>query len=119
MIKHAKDKVTGDRSDEYKPRFKVTVPYRDNAFTCDVFDSSKELIDLDKVDAKGAKVAAIIQCTGVWFAGGKFGVSWKVVQMKVMPNKTKLVGYALVDVDDDHAASSTVVEAEEDAMRFC
>jgi hypothetical protein len=121
MIKHAKDKTTGERTDDYPPTFKVTVPFKDNAFACDVFNSERELVDLNAIDTKGSKVTAIIQCTGVWFAGGKFGVSWKVVQMKVAPNKTKIVGYALVDLDDDdedEEEDAPAAPAADDALRY-
>ena len=116
LIKHAKDRHTGERTDAYPPTFKATVPQRDGAFACDVFDASRASVDLNAIDTKGARITAIIQCTGVWFAGGKFGVSWKVVQMKVSQNSTKLTGYALVDVDDDEGDAPTVHENERVVM---
>ena len=106
MIKHAKDRETGERTDKYPPTFKAGVPFRDNGFTCDVFNDRKQAItDLAEnlTQTKGAKVTAIVQCTGIWFAGGKFGVSWRVVQMKLVPNTTSLVGYAFRDDDDNDA----------------
>lgn len=106
LIKFAKDKRTGERTDAYPPTFKATVPFKEGAFLCDVFDADRNPADLGAMDTKGARVTAIIQCTGVWFAGGKFGVSWKVVQMKVAQNNTKLSGYALMDMDDDDAAAA-------------
>jgi hypothetical protein len=38
---------------------------------------------LEQVLCKWSNVTAIIQCTSVWFAGGKFGTTWKAVQMRV------------------------------------
>jgi hypothetical protein len=101
MLKYAKDKATGERTDDYPPTFKVTVPHKDGSFACDVFNAQRAPVDLGTVETKGSRITAIVQCTGVWFAGGKFGVSWKVKQMKVAPNSTKLVGYALIDDGDD------------------
>jgi hypothetical protein len=95
MVKYAKDKVTGERTDAYPPTVKVTVPHRDGSFTCDVFDANRNSADLVSIETKGSSITAIIQCTGIWFAGGKFGLSWRVVQMKVVPSSGKIRGFAL------------------------
>ena len=55
-----------------------------------------------KAPLQGSMVTAIIQCTGVWVAGGSaFGCSWKVVQLRVRPAMSQR-GYAF---RDDDAAS--------------
>ena len=94
MIKHAKDRKTGERTDKYPPTVKLTVPFRDGAFTCDVFDSTRQPVDINEIQTKGAQVTAIIKCAGIWFSGGKFGASWRVVQMKVAPNDMSFSGFA-------------------------
>lgn len=100
QIKYPKDRDTGERTDKYPSTFKLGVPFRDGAFACDVFDDNKQPVDINTIETKGAHVTAIVQCTGIWFAGGKFGASWRIVQMKVVPNKTAFVGYAFRDDDD-------------------
>jgi hypothetical protein len=69
LIKHAKDRETGERTDKYPPTFKLGVPFRDGAFVCDAFDDQRRTLNLNDIDTKGAKVTAIMQCTGLWFAG--------------------------------------------------
>lgn len=103
LIKFARDKTTGEKTDAYPPTFKASVPFRDGDFACDVFDATRKPVRLSDIDTKGSAVTAIIQCTGVWFAGGKFGVSWKIAQMKVVSSSSKLSGFALRDDDDDDA----------------
>ena len=49
---------------------------------------------LEEVLAKRAKVTAIIQCTGVWFAGGKFGTTWKAAQLRVDSQPEQIRGPA-------------------------
>ena len=49
---------------------------------------------LDQVLCKRSQVTAIIQCTGVWFAGGKFGTTWKAVQMRVDSQPEQIRGPA-------------------------
>jgi hypothetical protein len=100
LIKHAKDKTTGEFTDKFPATFKVNVPYKENRFTCEVYDDKRNIIDLDTVETKGSKVTAIIQFMGLWIAGGKFGSSWRVMQMKITPSAT-LRGYAFRDVPEE------------------
>lgn len=100
LIKHAKDKDTGEVTDKYPPTFKMNVPFKDGSFACEVYDDKRNLVDLSTLETKGARVTALIQCTGVWLAGGKFGSSWKVVQMKVVPSQ-RIKGYAFRDNPED------------------
>jgi len=114
IVKFAKDKATGEVTDKYPPTIKINLPYRDGRFDCEVYDKNEQLIDLKNVEneLKGAKVSAIIRLLSVWFAGGKFGVSWKVVQMQVTP-QTSIKGFAMRkleettadDIDDDDEVS--------------
>lgn len=109
LIRHAKDKMTGEITDKYPPTFKLTVPYKDGKFTCEAFDDKRESIDLSAVELKGSKVTAIIQCMGLWFAGGKFGSTWRIVQMKVVPNAI-IRGYAFKEIADDHVVEEDIDE---------
>ncbi len=100
LLRHAKDKETGDVTDKYPPTFKMKIPFRDGKFACEVYNDKRENVDLSTIQTKGSKVTAIIQCTGLWFAGGKFGCSWKVLQMKITPSQT-IRGYAFQEVVED------------------
>ncbi len=100
LIRHAKDK-NGDITDKYPPTFKVTVPNKDGKPTCEVYDDKRELVDLLAMQTKGSRVTAIVQWMGLWFAGGKYGTTWKVLQMKVVPNAT-IRGYAFKEVPEDN-----------------
>jgi hypothetical protein len=117
MIKYAKDKATGEITDKYPPTFKLKIPHTNNNFQCEVYDTKrntlnmKELIDSGVM--KGAKVTAIIQCLGIWVAGGKYGCSWKVLQMRVsLPQKIK--GYAFKDIEDDKIDDSDLNDDDDD-----
>jgi hypothetical protein len=41
-----------------------------------------------------------VKCNGIWFAGGKFGCSWKAIQIQIAP-KLNNVGCAIRRYDDD------------------
>lgn len=113
QLKVSKNKETGEADGKYPPVFKVKVPYRDGVFGCNVYDSKKNLLegDLNEVLVKGSQVQCLIQCVGLWFAGGKYGCSWKVVQMKVTP-PAGLHGYSFLDDEEE----DVVDEEEEEDM---
>ena len=84
QVKYREDKETGERLDK-PPSFKASVPFYDGNWKCAVYNEAKERFTdgLDTV-AGGTKIKAraILQCKGLWFIGGRFGCSWKVVQME-------------------------------------
>ena len=55
------------------------------------FDGS---LKIDELLPKRSQVGSIIQCTGIWFAGGKYGTTWKVVQMRVDSQPEQIRGPA-------------------------
>ena len=121
VIKFAKDRDTGERTDKYPPTVKLSVPFRDGNFSCDVFDSQRRQLDLNAVETKGAAVTAIVQCTGVWFAGGKFGISWRVIQAKISPNDMSFSGFAFMndenqDHDNNNDDDRAVVDCPDDVV---
>jgi hypothetical protein len=77
---------------------------------------------------KGATATALLECTGVWFAGGRFGLSWKVKQAIIhhLPQKMKdfaFIGFngvagghpttrqPVMDVEDDDEVFQTEAAA--------
>lgn len=69
----------------YPPTIKIQLRKRDDKFEADVYDENKRPLNdvpLEDIIVKGTVLTALIQCTGVWFAGGKFGLSWKAVQLR-------------------------------------
>lgn len=107
LVRHHIDKTTGEVTDKYPPTFKLTLPWKDGAFACEVYDGNKKIVDLATLETKGARVTAIIQCLGIWVAAGKFGCTWKVLQMRVLPPAT-IKGYAFKEIE------SVVEDNEED-----
>ena len=117
LIKHAKDKNTGEVTDKYPPTFKMTVPSKDGKFICEVYDDKRNQLDLSTVDTKGARVTAIIQFMGLWMAGGKFGSSWRVLQMKIAPNQ-RISGYAFKENPEDKMVEEDLEDEPHDAKEI-
>jgi hypothetical protein len=117
LIKHAKDKNTGELTDKWPPTFKMTVPFKDNKFVCEVYDDKRNALDLSTIDTKGARVTSIIQFMGLWMAGGKFGSSWRVLQMKIVPNQA-IRGYAFKENPEDKMVEEDLDQEPHDAKEI-
>ena len=93
----------------YPPTLKISLKKRNGSDNFDVqaYDDQKrpyEGVPLEDLLVKGAQITALIQCTGVWFAGSKFGLSWKAVQVRVDRLPESIRGFAFADEDEDAPA---------------
>ena len=68
---------------------------------------------------KGAKTQLIVQLTGIWFAGGKYGCSWKIVSGKFQLHQNSKVAFiedsdteniALDDEEDDVSVDNEAIK---------
>ena len=103
-IKYSKDRETGEVNTRYAPTFKMTLPLKDGKFQFPCYGSKREEIDLNDViqsgRSKGARVQAIVQLSAVWIVGTKFGLMWKVRQLKIS-EPVRLAGYAFQPTEED------------------
>ena len=106
-IKEA-DGSYGEPDTTRSPTLKVKLPFWDNTFTSEIYDlngtclfpcDDPSITPMSLVPKK-SQIAAVVQCGGIWFAGGKFGVTWKLVQTMVKPNITSLKGKCHIQLDD-------------------
>ena len=111
MLKYSRDKNTGEISDKYAPNFKVTVPYKDGKFDCQVYGPNKQEIDLSTVNLQGAYVTAIVQCTGVWVVNKKYGTTWKLLQAKVEP-KSNIPKFAFREIESEKPISEETIDED-------
>ena len=102
QVKVSKNKDTGEPNTKYAPTFKIKMPYQDaeKTFTCEVYNNAKQRVSVEEGIVKGATVQVLMKCTGVWFAGGKYGISWKAHQIKVTPPQG-LQGYSFVEDESE------------------
>ena len=61
---------------------------------------------------KGSKCIVLLQCTGIWVAASKFGMSWKCVQLKCCV-KEGFSGYSMKHIPDDMIKSEDIEEDED------
>lgn len=99
MIKVAKDKAGNPAN--YPPTVKINLKKNtDGSFDVKTFDSERRPYTdtpLEDLLVKGAKVTTIIQCTSIWFAGSKFGLSWKAKQIRMEAIPESIRDYAFLD----------------------
>ena len=96
-LKYSKDKETGEVNMTKAPTLKVKLGYWDGKFDFEIYSPDGKLIYSQETHPhtsplelipKASQSAVIVQCGGVWFAGGKFGVTWKLIQAVVKPRPT-------------------------------
>jgi len=114
VLKYPKDKVTQEINYDRNPTFKVKLPYWEEKFALELYDMDNQLIhgrdsdhvNFDMIDAMPPKshVSCLMECGGVWFAGGRCGVTWKFIQGKVR-KPVKLEGFCMLDDTDDEEAA--------------
>ncbi len=113
LVRFAKDKITGEVNDRYPPTVRFNVATMDGKFIVPTYNSEHKKINLSDVDTKRARVNAILQCTHMWIAGGRFGTTWKAVQLLVVPGES-IQGFAFANVapaPPAAAASSSLLTA--------
>ena len=84
----------------YPPTLKLQLRQRNGKFETLMYDAKKRPltdVPLEDILVKGTVMTALVQCTGVWFAGGKFGISWKAVQIRAERVPESLRDYGFVD----------------------
>ena len=93
IVKVSRDPETGEPNGKYPPSFKVKFTKRDGKFLTKLYDSKKNVFDINgDVDVntllvRDTKCKLLIEFTGLWLINGKFGCGWNVVQGLV--NKPK------------------------------
>ena len=107
IVKHDKDKQTGEYANKYPPTFKAKIPYnsQENKFEFDCYDMDDNEINFNDImlNLKGGKAQFIIQLSGIWFSAGMFGCSWKIVSAKFQQINTSKLTF-VQDSDDDNVA---------------
>jgi hypothetical protein len=123
MIRISKDKDGNPKP--YPPTIKCSLRQKRDSQDFDVqcYDDKRQLyrgIPLEELLVKGTQMTSLVQCTGIWFAGSKYGLSWKLVQSVISKLPQSARGFNFVDDGDITAPSSRaqVEEEDDDAEEF-
>ena len=121
MLKYPKDKDTGEYDYSRAPSLRLKLPYWEGEFkNVEVYDINHNSLfpndgetNITDLITKGSNVATIVQCGGIWFANGKFGVTWKLFQCVVKPRET-LSGKCHIELTETDRTKLEVASDTED-----
>lgn len=110
MLKYTKDPTTGEPDRTRSPTLRLKIPMWEDEWKVELYDmdqqplfpNEKGLTPQDLI-AKATNVATLMQCGGIWFANGKFGVTWKLHQAVVKPKQT-LKGQCFINLSVEEKA---------------
>jgi hypothetical protein len=108
VLSYSKNPATGEPDHTKNPTLRVKLPFYDgNWKDIEIYDSNSNVLfpssdgkSPKDIIVKGSDAALIITCGGLWFAGGSFGVTWRLTQAVLKP-KPSLRGKCHIVLDDD------------------
>lgn len=122
MLKYPKDKNTGEPDTDRAPTIKVKIPFWDGEWKTELYDIEQNLVfpspdggssTPKDLIVKGSHAAAVLLCGGIWFANGKFGVTWRLFQGVIKPKAT-MRGKCQITLSsaDKEALAKSAVESD-------
>ena len=123
ILKYPKNKETGEPDHNKSPSIRAKVPCYDGEWKTNIYNvnyekifpvSGKSLTPMDFI-SKTDKVACVLQCGGIWFANGKFGVTWRLHQAVTQPRDDNSQSCQIeLDDDDKKELTTSVFQADQD-----
>ena len=107
VVNVSMDKETLEPDGKWPDTAKTKVQYYEGVFKTEVYNDKREAVDIQEWLVKGTQVASLIECTGIWFAGGKFGIGFKVVQSQVLYKPQDSFGYCAIEMSDSDSDSDS------------
>jgi hypothetical protein len=107
MVRFSVDKE-GNRK-PYPPTIKVKLRKNKDTgkFDTEVYDNKKQAMAVEDAVVKGASLTCLIQCTGLWFQGSKYNLSWNMVQVRADKIPQRLPRFAIEDDGEGGTAAAT------------
>ncbi len=125
-VKYPKDKDTGKVFTDRDPTFKLKVSYWEGVWRVELFDSERNQLFAPKMEApidpedpesemapvdptdpelapSGTEMVGLMQCDGIWVAGGRCGVTWRLLQAQ-LKQPVRIEGFQIQEDSDDEDA---------------
>lgn len=125
ILKYPKDKVTGEPNYTRAPTMRVKIPYWEGKFNVELYDVDRNTIfephmeidyPFETLIPKASHIAPAIQCNGLWFAAGKFGVTFQLSQA-IVRRPARLQGGCFITLtSEDHKLAEDVSRKEVEAL---
>jgi hypothetical protein len=107
-LKYSKDKEGNVLP--YPPTIKLKLRKYDNQFETKFYDVNGKPynnVPIEELLVKGVQVTAIMECSGVWFAGSKFGLTWRAKQIAIHKLPEKMSDFAFRGLGSSSSSSSS------------
>ncbi len=94
ILKYPRDKATCEKDMNKKPTMRIKVPFWQGKWEgVEIYDSDRNClfpcadpnVSPMEIITKLSHMKTMIQCGGLWFANGKFGITWRFVQGMIQP----------------------------------
>ena len=94
IVKYPMDKATCEKDMTKKPTMRIKVPFWQGKWEgVEIYDADRNClfpcadpnVAPKDIITKLSYMKTMIQCGGIWFANGKFGVTWRFVQGIIQP----------------------------------
>ena len=94
VLKYPLDKATCEKDMNKKPTMRIKVPFWQGKWDgVEIYDADRNClfpcadpnVSPKDIITKLSHLKTMIQCGGIWFANGKFGVTWRFVQGMIQP----------------------------------
>ena len=128
VLKYPVDKTTCEKDASRAPTMKIKVPFWNNKWEgVEVYDadkaclypSSNPSVSPKDLITKMSHVVTMVQCGGVWFANGKFGVTWRLVQGIVQPRLSMRGRCHLSLTPSESVKLQVEAEKQQQQQQFC
>jgi len=119
IIKVDKDKNTGKVVGKYPPTIRFKLPYdnENERFSFNSFNMNGETINLLDIitKLKSGKAQLIVELNSIWFAGGKFGCTWKLITGKFQRSISNDINF--IEDSDTENVKEEEEEEEDDELK--
>jgi hypothetical protein len=94
ILKYPMDKATCEKDLTKKPTMRIKVPFWQGKWEgVEIYDADRNClfpcadpaVSPKDIITKLSYMKTMIQCGGIWFANGKFGITWRFVQGMIQP----------------------------------
>jgi len=120
IVKYDKDKVTKKIVGKYPPTMKLKIPHdpKTDTFQFTAKDMDGNIIDFKAVmrNLRGGRGKMVIQLGGLWFAGGKYGCTWKIVNTMLDENIQSIPEFVPDSDDEDERKPPTTMSDDADLL---
>jgi hypothetical protein len=111
VLRFHKDKLTGEKTGQYPPTFRLNLPTYNNSnqLNCMCYNREGERIDIFNTETKRGRIAGIVSATSIWITGNKFGVNWKAEQLMIQPSMI-MQSFGFKPFDDEEPTAAAQIK---------